>query len=69
MVYQKYILPTAVSEMFFKRRFEDALTFKGTQQCYALIPKITSKLLVKHFPDDVQFGRGKRIIMSPENLS
>lgn len=41
MVYQKYILPTAVSEMFFKRRFEDALTIKGTQQCYALIPKIT----------------------------
>lgn len=44
----------AASEMFLKSRFEEALTIKGTQQFHAFIPNTTSKLLVKHFSDEVQ---------------
>lgn len=57
----------AASEMFLKIRFENALTIKGTQQFHAFIPDTTSKLVVKHFSDDVQ-SWVREVDKSPDKL-
>jgi hypothetical protein len=57
----------AASEMFIKSLLEEAFTIIGTHQFHAFIPKTKSKLLVKHFSDDVQ-GWEREVTTSPDQL-